>query len=41
MEEMREILEEGTPEERRAFLRGFIKEVRVKGDEVTLHYTCP
>ena len=39
--DMQEILREGTPTERRAFIRSFIKEVKVKGNQAVLSYLTP
>ena len=35
------ILEEGSLTERKAFIRSFVNEVRVTGNEVLLNYTIP
>jgi len=39
--DLRELLKEGSTSERRTFIRGFIKEVKVTGNEVVLNYTMP
>jgi site-specific DNA recombinase len=39
--ELRDLLNEGSLAERKAFIRSFIKEVKVTGDEVLLSYTIP
>jgi site-specific DNA recombinase len=39
--ELQEILKEGTLAERRAFIRSFIKEIKVTGDEALMTYSPP
>ena len=39
--EMQEVLREGTLAERRAFIRSFVKEIRVKGNQAVLNYSMP
>lgn len=41
VEDLRSLLEDGEICERKAFIKGFVKEIRVKGDEVTVEYTPP
>ena len=41
VDDLRELLKEGSTAERRAFIRGFVKEVKVTGNEVVLSYTMP
>ena len=38
---MQAVLREGTLVERKAFIRCFVKDVRVSGDEAVLTYTMP
>ena len=38
---LRSLLEESTLTERKSFIRSFVKEVKVAGDEVLLTYTMP
>ncbi len=40
-EDLGSLLDEGTLAERRAFLKSFIKEIKVTGNEVLLTYTMP
>ena len=39
--DMQAVLQEGTLVERKAFIRSFVKDVRVSGDEAVLTYTMP
>ena len=39
--DMQAVLREGTLVERKAFIRSFVKDVRVSGDEAVLTYTMP
>jgi len=39
--ELRDLLNESSLAERKAFIRSFVKEVKVTGDEVLLTYTMP
>ena len=41
VDDLRELLTEGSTSERRTFIRGFVKEVKVTGNEVVLSYTMP
>ncbi len=41
VDDLHELLTEGSPAERRTFIRGFVKEVKVTGNEVVLSYTMP
>ena len=41
VDDLRNLLNESSLSERRAFIRSFIKEVEVTGDEVLLTYTMP
>ena len=41
VDDLRELLTEGSTAERRTFIRGFVKEVKVTGNEVVLSYTMP
>ncbi len=41
VDDLRELLTEGSTAERRTFIRGFVKEVKVTGNEVVLIYTMP
>jgi len=41
VDELRDLLKEGTLAERRTFIRGFVKEVKVIDNEVVLNYTMP
>lgn len=41
VDDLRALLTEGSPAERRTFIRGFIKEVKVTGNEVVMSYTMP
>ena len=41
VEDLKSLLDEGQVFERKAFIKGFVKEIRVKGDEVILEYTPP
>jgi len=41
VEDLHGLLSEGTLTERRAFIRSFVKDVRVTGNEVVLTYTMP
>lgn len=41
VDDLRKLLTEGSPAERRTFIRGFVKEVKVTGNEVVLNYTMP
>ena len=41
VEDLKSLLEDGEVCERKAFIKGFVKEIRVKGDEVTVEYTPP
>jgi len=41
VDDLRELLTEGSSAERRTFIRGFVKEVKVTGNEVVLSYTMP
>jgi hypothetical protein len=41
VDDLRSLLEESTLVERRAFIRSFVKEAKVTGDEVLLTYTMP
>ncbi len=39
--DLREFLKEGTIPERKALIRNFVEDIKVKGDEATLTYTIP
>lgn len=39
--DLRQILGEGPPAERKAFIRSFVKEIRVTGDEAVMTYSAP
>ena len=39
--DMHEVLKEGTLTERRAFIRSFVKEIKVTGNEAVLTYSPP
>jgi hypothetical protein len=41
VDDLRSLLEESTLAERKSFIRSFVKEVKVTGDEVLLTYTMP
>ena len=41
VEDLRNLLSESTPIDRKAFIRSFVKEVKVTGNEVSLTYTLP
>ena len=41
VDDLRSLLEENTLAERKPFIRSFVKEVKVTGDEVLLTYTMP
>jgi site-specific DNA recombinase len=41
VDDLRELLKEGSMSERRTFIKGFVKEVKVTGNEVVLSYTMP
>jgi hypothetical protein len=41
VKDLRGVLEEGQVCDRKTFIKGFVKEIRVKGDEVTVEYTPP
>jgi site-specific DNA recombinase len=41
VDDLRELLKEGTMSERRTFIKGFVKEIKVTGNEVVLSYTMP
>ena len=41
VDDLRDLLTEGSPAERRTFIKGFVKEVKVTGNEVVLSYTMP
>ena len=41
VDELHELLKEGTLAERRTFIKSFIKEIRVTGNEALLTYTMP
>lgn len=41
VEDLKALLDEGEVCERKAFIKGFVKGIRVKGDEVTVEYTPP
>ncbi len=41
VEDLHALLAESSLAERRTFIKGFVQEVRVKGEEVTLTYTIP
>jgi len=41
VDDLRELLTEGSMMERRTFIRGFVKELEVTGNEVVLNYTMP
>lgn len=41
VEDLRNLLNSSSLPERRAFIRSFIKEVKITGDEVPLTYTMP
>jgi hypothetical protein len=38
---LHELLKEGSLAERRAFIRSFVREVKVTGDEAVLSYSMP
>jgi site-specific DNA recombinase len=39
--EMREIIESGSLAHRKAFIRGFVKDIKVTGDKAVMTYTMP
>jgi len=41
VDDLHEVLKEGSLTERRAFIRSFVREVKVTGNEVVLNYTIP
>jgi site-specific DNA recombinase len=41
VDDLRSLLEENTLAERKSFIRSFVKEVKVTGDDVLLTYTMP
>jgi site-specific DNA recombinase len=41
VDDLHELLKEGSLVERRAFIRSFVREVKVTGNEVVLNYTMP
>ena len=41
VDDLRNLLEESSLTERKSFIRSFVKEVKVTGDEVLLTYTMP
>ena len=41
VDDLRALLTEGSSAERRTFIRGFVKEVKVTGNEVVMSYTMP
>ena len=41
VDDLRDLLTEGSPAERRTFIKGFVKEVKVTGNEVVMSYTMP
>ena len=41
VDDLQELLKEGSLAERRAFIRSFVREVKVTGNEVVLNYTMP
>ena len=41
VDNLHELLKEGSLAERRAFIRNFVREVKVTGNEVVLNYTMP
>jgi len=41
VDDLRSLLEESSLAERKSFIRSFVKEVKVTGDEVLLTYTMP
>ena len=41
VDDLRSLLEESTLAERKSFIRSFVKEIKVTGDEVLLTYTMP
>jgi len=41
VDDLQELLKEGSLVERRAFIRSFVREVKVTGNEVVLNYTVP
>ena len=41
VDDLRNLLDNSTLAERKAFIRSFVKEVKVTGDEVLLTYTMP
>ena len=41
VEDLRNVLQERSLTEQRSFIRSFVKEVTIKGNEVTLEYTFP
>ena len=41
VDDLHELLKEGTMSERRTFIKGFVKEVKVTGNDVLLTYALP
>ena len=41
VDDLHDLLKEGSLTERRAFIRSFVREVKVTGNEVLLNYTMP
>jgi site-specific DNA recombinase len=41
VEDLRNLLNNSSLTDKKSFIKSFIKEVRVRGDEVTLNYTLP
>lgn len=41
VDDLRDLLTEGSPAEQKVVLKGFVKEIRVTGDEVALTYSMP
>ncbi len=39
--EMQEIVREGSPAHRKAFIRGFVKDIQVAGEKAVLSYSPP
>jgi len=41
VDNLRNILDEGTPQERKAFIRSFVRSIKVRGDDAKLSYMMP
>ena len=41
MKELREVLDEGSTGERKAFIKSFVKEIEITGGDAVMKYTLP